>query len=140
MKGLILFPSLIILSSLTIAINSFACPLTISSLSHINNRPQMMKTGVQNMMAAPNQSKIRGRVLKIDRSPQFSDKWNLEVEVLMIQPIQGGTFAEVGQTVQAFTICEQTPFKQNDVISATAEYLGDPRRGTFRLTQIQVER
>lgn len=91
------------------------------------------------MMAAPNQSEIRARVLKIERSPQFEDKWNLEIEILAFQAIQGGTFAEVGQRVQAFTISEQVPFQQNDIISAKAEYLGSPRGGNFRLTQIQVE-
>ncbi len=91
------------------------------------------------MMVAPNHSKIRARVLRINQSPQFKDKWDLEIEILMIQPIQGGAFAEAGQTVQAFTISEQLPFTQNDVISAEAEYLGDPTGGTFQLTEIKVE-
>ncbi len=139
MKGLILFPSLVILSSLMIAISSVACAPTTPSFRNTNNLPQTMAPGVKDMMVAPNHSKIRARVLTIDRSPQFSDKWNLKVKLLMIQPIQGSTFAEVGQTVQAFTISEQLSFKQNDVISAEAEYLGDPSGGSFRLTQVQVE-
>lgn len=91
------------------------------------------------MMVSPNQSRIRARVLKIEQSAQFSDKWNLEIEILMIQSIEGGMFAEVGQKVHAFTIADQLSFKQNDVISAGAEYLGDYTGGSFQLTQIRVD-
>jgi hypothetical protein len=134
-----MFPVLAILSSLIIAMIGIACFPTAPSLSKPDSLPQMMTPGLQNMMVAPNQSKIRAKVLRINESPQFKDRWSLEIRILMIQPIKGGTFSEVGQIVQAFTIADQLPFKQNDVIAADAEYLGDSSGGLFQLTQIRVE-
>jgi hypothetical protein len=139
MRGSILFSGLVILASLMIASISLACSPEPPNLNKTDNLPQAITTEVQNMMVAPNQSKIRARVLRINQSPQFKDKWNLEIEILTIEPIQGGTFAEAGQTVQVFTISEKLLFKQNDVISAEAEYLGDFTGGTFQLTQVKVE-
>lgn len=129
----------VILLSLLFLITLTACYPRVTRLNS-NYLPPSMTPGVQTMMVSPNQSRICARVLKIQQSPQFSDKWNLEIEILMIQPIQGGTFAEVGQKVQAFTITDSLLFQTNEIICAEAEYLGDFQSGSFQLTHIQVSR
>jgi hypothetical protein len=88
--------------------------------------------------AAPNQSRIRAIVRSVEQSPQFSDKWLLEIEILEATAIHGGQFARVGETVQAFAFGADAPAAVGDEISALAEFIGDQRGGQFRLEQIEI--
>ena len=88
------------------------------------------------MMAAPNQSQIKAKVLRIEQHPQFSDKWNLELEILALT--SDTNFVLVGQKIKAFTIATAVDFLPNSIITAQAEFLGDQRGGVLRLTQVQV--
>ncbi|GAB4365161.1 MAG: hypothetical protein Kow00121_01500 [Elainellaceae cyanobacterium] len=138
MKGLIISLVLAIFGIIyTFNSVSVACPQIESSSGTDQSHNVDLK--VQNMLVAPNQNRILGKVLRIERSPQFTDRWNLKIEILSIQPIHGGIFAEAGQIVDAFTITEQLLFKKDNVISADAEYVGNPNGGWFQLTRITVE-
>jgi hypothetical protein len=92
------------------------------------------------MMATPNQSEIRARVLRVDQDSHFMDKWYLDMEILESRALQGGDFARIGAPSRGFTFGATTPVKPGDVIRAKAEFLGDARGGQFRLTDIEVIR
>lgn len=91
------------------------------------------------MQVAPNQSQVQARVLAVEQSPQFRDRWNLTVEILQVEPVRGGTFIETGQIIKAFTISESVLCHPDDVIAANAEYLGGPSGGWLQLMQISLK-
>lgn len=97
-----------------------------------------MTSQLQGMMAAPNQSEIKAKVLNIQQSHQFSDKWYLELEILESKNITGGTFAQIGDKVKAFTIASSPHFAANNIITAQAEFVGDTDGGFFKLNNIEV--
>jgi hypothetical protein len=88
--------------------------------------------------AAPNQSRIRAVVQSVEQSPQFSDKWMLEIEIVEATSVQGGQFARGGETVTAFAFGQEPPVAVGDEITAVAEYVGDERGGQFRLQEIEI--
>lgn len=90
------------------------------------------------IMAAPNQSQIQAKVLQIRQSPQFADKWLLELEILAVTSISSGSFIQVGQQVSAFTVGAQPHFSIGSKITATAEYMGNPQGGMLQLSRISV--
>jgi hypothetical protein len=90
-------------------------------------------------MAAPNRSEITARVLEIEPSPQFADKWYLQIEILEARAIAGGAFARAREQARAFTFGQECPVRRDDVITASAEYLGDERGGQFQLSEITVK-
>ena len=89
--------------------------------------------------AAPNQSRIRAKVLSVAQSPNFADKWQFSLEILEVQARQGGAFVQAGQQIQGFTIAQTCAVAAGDTISATAEFLGDPRGGQLRLADVTME-
>ncbi|MBD2682910.1 MULTISPECIES: hypothetical protein [Nostoc] len=97
-----------------------------------------MTSKLQGIMAAPNQSEIKAKVLHIEQSKEFQDKWYLELEILESKNITGGNFAQTGDKVKAFTIQSSPNFSTNNIITAQAEFLGDAHGGFFRLNNIQV--
>lgn len=86
--------------------------------------------------AAPNQSRIQARLISKTRSSDFSDKWLFDIEILQIEALQGGRFAQSGDQVKAFSIAEECTVASGDTITALAEFLGDGRGGQFRLTDV----
>ncbi|MBK9712078.1 MAG: hypothetical protein IPO81_12265 [Kouleothrix sp.] len=88
--------------------------------------------------AAPNQSRITANLLKVTQSPSFRDKWQLDLEIVEVESVQGGSFVQKGQLIQGFTIAETCAVAAGDTISATAEFLGDPRGGQLRLTNVRA--
>lgn len=126
--------------------NVYSVPLSSSSakvrmiVSHndVSVGTKFMTPKFQGVMAAPNESEITAKVLRIEQSTEFPDKWFLELEILAIQNITGGTFAQVGDRVKAFTIASRPNFSANNMITAKAEFLGDAQGGSFRLTNIQI--
>jgi hypothetical protein len=88
--------------------------------------------------AAPNRSAIEAKVVRIEQSPEFSDRWHLELEFLSSENISGPNFARVGQTARAFTFEPTSGISPGRTIAAEAEFLGDERGGQFRLTQLHL--
>jgi len=118
--------------------SSFAKVGMIVSKHNVSTGNKFMTPEVRGVMAAPNESEIRAKILRVEQSTEFADKWNLELEILASKTIAGGTFAGVGDRVKAFTIASRPNFSANNIITAQAEFLGDAQGGLFRLTNIQV--
>ncbi len=97
-----------------------------------------MANGFSEIMAAPNQCAIKARVLNLERSPQFSDKWLLDIEILESKQIMGPNFARVGQSVKGFTFESISNIVPGSILQAKAEYIGDVRKGQFQLTDLEV--
>jgi hypothetical protein len=88
--------------------------------------------------AAPNLSRIKANVRSVTQSPNFSDKWQFDLEIVDLEPVQGGTFVQKGQQIQGFMIADTCDVTSGDLISATAEFLGGPQGGQLRLTDVRV--
>jgi hypothetical protein len=89
--------------------------------------------------AAPNRCDIKAKVLGVEQSPKFPDKWHLELEILETKAISGPNFARVGQANRAFTLESTASVSPGSVITAEGEFLGDERGGQFQLTHIHSE-
>lgn len=87
--------------------------------------------------AQPNQSEIKAKVLKVEQSPIFADRWHVEIEVMESRPLVGPNFARVGERVSGFTFAPSAPTEAGDVVSANAEFIGDERGGQFQLSAIK---
>lgn len=94
--------------------------------------------GSHGIMAAPNQCEIEARVLGLEQSPQFSDKWLFEVEILASQKLHGPNFAQVGNRYKAFTFESIAQIEVGSKIKSKAEYIGDAHTGQFQLTEIEL--
>lgn len=90
-------------------------------------------------MAAPNESRILARVRTVERSAQWPDKWEMELEVVSSERVDGPNFARAGQRVHAFTFGPEAPAQPSDTIRARAEYIGGPRGGQFKLADVVVQ-
>ena len=90
------------------------------------------------VMAAPNQSEIKAKVLAIKQSPDFEDKFLLELEILDSKSISGPNFAHIGEKVKGFGFELKPDLLAGKIITARAEFVGDERGGKFRLKQIRL--
>lgn len=99
-----------------------------------------MTVGPTGVPAAPNRSLITARVLDVQRSEQFSDKWNLSLEILDSKDVEGPNFAHPGEQVRAFTFGPMLEIESGDTIEAAAEFVGDERGGRFRLAEVDRRR
>lgn len=95
----------------------------------------MMTTGI---MAAPNRSRITAKVLSVDRSPDWSDKWLLEIEIISSEPVEGPNFSTRGQRGFAFAIGDHSAIRPLCTIQADAEYIGDAHGGQWHLENLSV--
>jgi hypothetical protein len=77
--------------------------------------------------------------VRSEQSPAFADKWLLDLEIVDSKTLRGGNFARSGQKVKAFAVEPPEGLSEGCTITAQAEFLGNPRGGQFRLTDIQVE-
>ena len=92
------------------------------------------------VMAAPNRSRIKAKVLQTEPSARFADKWHLELEILESEDLEGPNFARVGETAQGVAFEQGGAIAAGDVISAEAEFVGGPRGGQFRLFEVAALR
>jgi len=90
------------------------------------------------VMAAPNRCEIKAKVLRMEQSTKFPDKWYFELEILETRDLSGPNFARVGQRARGFTFESTSNNSRDSIITAQAEFLGDERGGQFQLTQIDV--
>ncbi|HKS27466.1 MAG TPA: hypothetical protein VJS44_06580 [Pyrinomonadaceae bacterium] len=92
----------------------------------------------EGMLAAPNRARIKARVLGVEQSATFPDKWQLRLEVLESSDVSGPNFARVGQQVEGFTFGPSWDAPPQAVIEAEVEYIGDARGGQFQLSNVRV--
>jgi hypothetical protein len=90
------------------------------------------------VMGAPNRCWIQARVLEVEQSSAFPDKWMLELEILETKDREGPNFAHVGDEVKGFTFSDEGFLSGGDTIAAEAEYVGGPRGGQFQLSDVKV--
>ena len=86
--------------------------------------------------AAPNRSRITGRVARVEASATSAGKWYLIVEIQDAEAIDGGLFARPGNEARVFAFGDQPPVVAGQMISAEVEYLGGPTVGEFRLIRL----
>lgn len=96
-----------------------------------------MQPEISAMLAAPNSSRIKARILSVNQSAQFPDKWEIELEILDSQSLSGPNFAHVGKQVKGFTIRDAWDLATPVVIEADAEYIGGAQKGVFQLTNLR---
>jgi hypothetical protein len=88
--------------------------------------------------AAPNRSEIKARVLRVEQSSTFPDKWYVDLEILESKSLSGPNFARVGEKAKGFTFGSTFDVSPGSVITAEAEFVGDARGGQFQLSRINV--
>jgi hypothetical protein len=98
-----------------------------------------MEPPLERVMAAPNRSRLRGRLLKVERSPNFADKWLLEFEILGSESISGPNFAREGQIVKGFAILPEWTYPTVGVLDAQVEYIGGSEGGQYHLLDFAVK-
>lgn len=91
------------------------------------------------VMVAPNCCRIKAKILQVEQSAQYPDKWLLGLEILASQPISGPNFAHVGEKVEGFMFGESWPHSPPVIVEADAEYIGGPHRGVFQLSNVQIQ-
>lgn len=91
------------------------------------------------MMAAPNRSRITARVLAVKQSPDWPDKWLLDIEILASEGVEGPNFATPGRRGPAFVIGEKCDVPVMSTIQAFGEYIGDGHGGQWQLTDVAVQ-
>lgn len=100
-----------------------------------------MATVMENLtavMVAPNSARIRVTILRAEPSPQFPEKWLLEVEIRSVRALSGPQRAQPGMRTQAFTVRAGWDLPLPVEVEADAEYVGGPRQGSFLLRNLRV--
>jgi hypothetical protein len=92
----------------------------------------------RSVMAAPNRSEIKAKVLQKEQSQAFRDKWYLELQILESKDLHGPNFARAGERVKGFTFGDREDIPQGSIITAQAEFLGDARGGQFQLSDVAI--
>jgi hypothetical protein len=93
-----------------------------------------------NIVAAPNRSHIVAKVLRVQRSPVWRDRWQLELELSASRPLEGPHIPLVGRTLEANLVTPLDPPPVGATIEATAEYVGGADRGVLNLTDVETRR
>ena len=89
------------------------------------------------VMAAPNRSQIKAKVLSLEQSSEYPDKWIFDLEIIESKSLSGPNFAHVGEKAEGFAFDPLPALSSGDVIDGEAEFLGDERGGKFRLSEIE---
>lgn len=88
------------------------------------------------MLAEPNKTKCKIKVLNVESSHVFSDKILLKVEILSFEEQHDKRFIKTGEVMEAFTF-DQINIAPDEVFLADAEYIGGPGGGTIHLTNLK---
>ena len=94
--------------------------------------------GLRGVMAAPNRCRIKARVLHVEQSSTYPDKWLLELEIIESHDMSGPNFARVGKNVEGFSFGPAWGAPPQAVIAAEAEYIGGVQGGQFQLTDVRI--
>lgn len=97
-----------------------------------------MKPEAQGVMAAPNRSRIKAKVLRVEQSAKYPDKWHLKLEILESKDVSGPNFARVGQKAEGFTFGSAWEAPPPAIIEADAEYIGGAQGGQFQLSDVRI--
>jgi hypothetical protein len=93
--------------------------------------------------AAPNRSLIEAKILTLNRSRDFPDKWILKMDVLKSTALSGSWVIKDRENIEGF-VFESTPVFNPQMmivgseITAEVEFLGDPRGGIFQIHRIKT--
>jgi hypothetical protein len=90
------------------------------------------------VMAAPNRCHITAKIMQIQPSAKYPDKWELEIEILTSESLEGPNFATAGQKSRAFTFDTSVALKVGNVVAGQAEFIGSRGQGVFQLTQLAL--
>jgi|GEM_PF-6727957 len=90
------------------------------------------------VMAAPNESTVKGVVTDIEWSGSPEDKLTVVIRVAEYSPISGPCFLEKDQLITGFFYTISLDFEVGDTISANVEYIGGPHKGIYKLLQHEV--
>ena len=93
----------------------------------------------RSIQAAPNRSRIEGRLASFERDETFPDKFWIDFQMVSSEDLPDvSNFAKgkVGKAVRGFTF-EEPSLHPGDRFTAAAEYVGDAKKGLFRLSGIQ---
>lgn len=101
-----------------------------------NADSSVMERAMNGVSAAPNRSRITGRVARVEPSATSAGKWYLIVGIQDAEAIEGGLFAHSGDEARVFTFGDSPPVDVDQVISAEVEYLGGPTGGEFQLIRL----
>jgi hypothetical protein len=93
---------------------------------------------VRDVIATPNRSRIKARVLHVEQSSAYPDKWLLELEIIESHDVSGPNFARVGTNVEGFSFGPAWDASPQAVIAAEAEYIGGVQGGQFQLTDVRT--
>ncbi|MGB7924388.1 MAG: hypothetical protein WCF57_14180 [Pyrinomonadaceae bacterium] len=97
-----------------------------------------MNSDVPGVMAAPNRSRIKAKVLNVEQSAKYPDKWHLELEILEASGMGGPNFARVGQKAEGFSFGPSWDAPPPAIIEADAEYIGGAQGGQFQLSNVRT--
>ena len=97
-----------------------------------------MQPDISGVMAAPNSSRIKARILRVEQSMQYADKWQLEFEILESQNLSGPNFTRFGEKMEGFTFMPSWDLPLPVIVEAEAEYIGGPQKGLFQLTRLRL--
>jgi len=92
----------------------------------------------RDVIAAPNRSRIKAKVLHVEQSSTYPDKWLLELEVIKSQDVSGPNSARVGKYVEGFSFGPAWDAPPQAIIEAEAEYIGGTQGGQFQLTDVRI--
>jgi hypothetical protein len=98
----------------------------------------MEPDNARGVVAAPNRSRIKARVLHVEQSSTYPDKWLLELEIIESQDVSGPNFARVRKTVEGFSFGPAWEAPPQAIIEAEAEYIGGAQGGQFQLTDVRL--
>jgi hypothetical protein len=90
------------------------------------------------VIAAPNESRVKGVVTDIQWSGSAEDKLALVIRVEEYSPISGPCFLEKDQLINGFFYTNSLDFDIGDTISAKVEYIGGPHKGIYHILQYEV--
>ncbi len=91
------------------------------------------------MLAAPNRSRIRAVVEHAAQSSASPRKWDLQLRLVSVEVLSGGTFVHEGEVVDGFAFDLADSPTPGAVLVAEAEYLGGPRAGVLHLQEPRLD-
>ncbi|HLC15073.1 MAG TPA: hypothetical protein VJL89_02460 [Thermodesulfovibrionia bacterium] len=104
--------------------------------SYLKTEVTAMFKESESVIVAPNQCRIKARVLRFEQAKKPSKKLLLEFEVVESISIFGPNFAHAGKQYKGFTVEAPLTLCPGNIIVSEAEFLGDSQAGQFQLTRI----
>ncbi|PKH04395.1 hypothetical protein CXF72_01245 [Psychromonas sp. MB-3u-54] len=87
-----------------------------------------------NVSAAPNESILVGRVIRLEK--QANGKTEMQLKIEEVECIYGPCFSEKDQEITCFTFQDTKHVIVGSRIKAKVEYIGGPHHGQYQLLKI----